>query len=345
MKRNLLIIVSLVLIFNTFAFGASAEKDITVTLDGELLTFDVAPAIINNRTMVPLRKIFESLGADVKYDENTKQITAVKGDITVNLCVNSLNMYVNDKLYELDIPATVVNNRTLVPIRAVSEAFDCDVEWIEEEKNVKITSKYAEGENNEEVAAPVIDFSNDTDGVMKALHYDTRYIFEQQALPELIFADDGTLAKLIVENPGDFIAEIDNGPWFEAMCTVIIRYLADDTQEYVIKTEEDVYNLIAAKADEFSLHAYQSYEPECVMLDDKYCVLLNMADINEMPISAYVAIVYDEKEGFSYFMLEESFGDSYMLCGREGEKHVNYGTVENNKEAFLNAVENILNKA
>lgn len=102
---------------------SAADGDIKVSVNGDYLTFDVPPQIINDRTMVPLRAIFESIGADVQWNEETKTVVSTKDDITVSLQIGNSVMYVNGKEVVLDSPACVVNDRTLVPARAVSEAY------------------------------------------------------------------------------------------------------------------------------------------------------------------------------------------------------------------------------
>lgn len=116
------------------------EKDIKVKLDGKTLSFDVPPQIINDRTMVPLRAIFEALGASVEWNQETKTVTSTKGDTTIKLTIDSNTMYVNDNTVTLDSPACVVNDRTLVPVRAISEAYKTKVDWDGDTRTVVISS-------------------------------------------------------------------------------------------------------------------------------------------------------------------------------------------------------------
>lgn len=118
-----------------------AENDIRVNLNDKTLSFDVLPQIINERTMVPLRAIFEALGASVDWNQETKTIISTKGNTTIKLTINSNIMYVNDNPITLDTPACVIDDRTLVPVRAISEAFDCYVSWNGEQQTVLIYSE------------------------------------------------------------------------------------------------------------------------------------------------------------------------------------------------------------
>lgn len=117
-----------------------SNDKITVFLDGKELEFDVDPIIVNGRTLVPLRTIFEALGAEVLWDGEEQKVTAYRGPATVILWINSTNMYLNGANYTIDSMPVIKDDRTLIPLRAVSEAFNCNVEWLAESKTVVITS-------------------------------------------------------------------------------------------------------------------------------------------------------------------------------------------------------------
>ncbi len=99
------------------------EKQIFVKFDLNYLTFtDVSPFIENNRTLVPFRVIFEALGADVSWDDETKTATAVKAGTTIKLTANSNTVYINSQKTDSDVCPMIVSNRFVVPIRLISEA-------------------------------------------------------------------------------------------------------------------------------------------------------------------------------------------------------------------------------
>ena len=113
---------------------------IQVEVDGQALSFSEAPRQMNGRTMVPLRGIFEALGAQVNWDASSRLIIATKGDINVQLVVGDRRATVNGRTIVLDVPALIINGSTMVPLRFVSEALGADVKWFEAAQTVTITS-------------------------------------------------------------------------------------------------------------------------------------------------------------------------------------------------------------
>lgn len=120
--------------------GAFASNDIKVAIDGEYVEFDVQPQLINDRTMVPLRAIFEALGTDVDWINETQTVIATKDGVTVKASIGSTEMYIDDDVRTMDVAPMLIGGRTLVPVRFVAEAFDCDVDWDGENNTVNITS-------------------------------------------------------------------------------------------------------------------------------------------------------------------------------------------------------------
>lgn len=107
------------------------DDGILVKLNGKYLTFPgQLPIIADDRTLVPLRIIFEALGAKVDWVEETMTVIAVKSDIKIILQIGSSDAMVDDEIKVLDVPAQLINGRTLVPLRFVSEAMGAKVDWI-----------------------------------------------------------------------------------------------------------------------------------------------------------------------------------------------------------------------
>lgn len=127
-KKVLCLLLTVLLLVSTIT-PVMANNNIKVVIDGKQIAFDVPPQAINNRTMVPLRAIFEALGATVDWNGDTQTITSTKGNTTIKLAIDSLAMIVNEDIILLDTPPCAVNGRTLVPVRAISEAFGTTVDW------------------------------------------------------------------------------------------------------------------------------------------------------------------------------------------------------------------------
>ena len=108
---------------------AQPAKNISVLIDGTPVTFDVPPSIINNRTLVPFRALAEAINVNVSWDTSAQTITAFSNDTDIRLQINNATAYKNNTPLTLDVPPVIINNRTLVPLRFFSEAFDCQVDF------------------------------------------------------------------------------------------------------------------------------------------------------------------------------------------------------------------------
>jgi hypothetical protein len=119
----------------------AAAPPLSVSINGQPLTFTGQGPIQRGGTiLVPLRGIFEKLGAEVKFDSATQTITAIKNEKTVQLQLGQATAMVNDQPRTLSVPAQSVNGATLVPLRFVSEAMGAMVDWEPSRLMVEITT-------------------------------------------------------------------------------------------------------------------------------------------------------------------------------------------------------------
>jgi hypothetical protein len=109
--------------------AAWAADDARVMLNGVYLAFDEQPQVIGGRTMVPMRVIFEAMGAGVDWNGASQTVTSRKDGTTVELTVGQTAAYKDGALIALDAAPVVVGDRTLVPLRFVAESFGADVNW------------------------------------------------------------------------------------------------------------------------------------------------------------------------------------------------------------------------
>ena len=125
-----------------FAMKTVAANPISLVVDGKDITSLAAPIVENNRTLVPIRFISEELGADVEWDGTDKTVRVKKGDKSVLLRLAShLVEYNNGDSYDLsDVAAQVINERTYVPLRLVSNALNIGISWDDANNIVNVDS-------------------------------------------------------------------------------------------------------------------------------------------------------------------------------------------------------------
>lgn len=132
------------MLFSSAAFAA--DDAITVTINGETLNTPIPAQIVNDRTMLPMRSIFEKLGAVVTWVGADQLIFATKGNTFITLKIGVPQMSVQttesteSKITELDTAPFIENDYTLVPVRAIAESLNANVEWDGEIKTVAITT-------------------------------------------------------------------------------------------------------------------------------------------------------------------------------------------------------------
>jgi hypothetical protein len=127
--------------------GTGQGGGITVTVDGRPLRFQGTPAeMVNDRVLVPLRGIFERLGAYVQWNPANREVIATRGHDSVQLQIGNAQATMDGRPVTLDVPAQIINGATMVPIRFVSESRGADVKWKEAEQLVQIFSGHGRAE-------------------------------------------------------------------------------------------------------------------------------------------------------------------------------------------------------
>lgn len=111
------------------AATASADSEIKVFVDNKEVTFDQSPSLVNGRTMVPVRAVFEKAGANVEWNAETRTASLSKDGYEVSISIDQPFLVKNGKPVALDVPASIINDRLAIPVRAISEAMDFGVTW------------------------------------------------------------------------------------------------------------------------------------------------------------------------------------------------------------------------
>lgn len=120
--------------------------EVTLELNGKV--FEVTeglmqPIILENRTLVPVREVFETLGGKVSWEAAEKRVDIELGKKTISLWIDKTEAMVDGKKMEIDVPAKIINSKTMVPARFISEQGELLVEWVDESKTVKIQNPMA----------------------------------------------------------------------------------------------------------------------------------------------------------------------------------------------------------
>lgn len=165
-NRFFFVFLSFIILVSTFTSPVMAKKNIMVTLNGKPISFDQPPIMQNNRVLVPMRAIFEALGAYIHWVDDIQVILAFKGQSVIIMRIDEKELFVTDvsefetlddltmgiyetaygdadgsflQTNELDIVPQIIRGRTLIPLRAVSEALGVSVDWDSENSVVKLS--------------------------------------------------------------------------------------------------------------------------------------------------------------------------------------------------------------
>ena len=184
MKKILSLVITQTVLLSCIA-SVSADSEITVKLNGTKIIFDQPPIIQNDRTLVPMRAIFEAMGCTVDWDGQFQIIDVWKDyEQIMTLWVNDTDMWTlkENDFITLDVPPQIINDRTLVPLRAISESMGAEVEWDGSTRTVNIyysrTSYYPQAECNHinTIEATVAGFGNFEDTGSSTIHKVVEYV-------------------------------------------------------------------------------------------------------------------------------------------------------------------------
>ena len=121
---------------------------LSIVAGGEILNLDLPVINKDGSNMLPLRAVFEALGAQITWNDETKTVTAIKGKITTSITINKKTALVNGKTVEMSIPAINQGGITYIPLRFASEALGAKVNWDPEGQIIEILISAPEGDGN-----------------------------------------------------------------------------------------------------------------------------------------------------------------------------------------------------
>lgn len=137
-KARLALVLVLAMTVTLIPVAPVRAQAVQVLIDGSPVIFDQPPVVVGGRVLVPLRGVFERLGAFVQWNPANNSVLASRGSTQVQLTIGSRQAFVNGRQVLLDVPAMIVGGRTLVPLRFVSEAMGARVDWDPASRTVMI---------------------------------------------------------------------------------------------------------------------------------------------------------------------------------------------------------------
>ena len=117
----------------------SLNDSIKIIYNNKVLAFDTPPTTENDRTLVPMRFLFEQMGADVDWEGETQTATVEKDNDKIAFSINNTAAKVNNTIKTMDVPARLINSKTMIPLRFLSEELGYNVEWDQDTRTVIIS--------------------------------------------------------------------------------------------------------------------------------------------------------------------------------------------------------------
>lgn len=152
MKKKLLFALSVTLIVMLPLLAAPkvfSQTQISVYIDGQQVQLDAAPVIVADRTLVPIRTVAETIGAEVSWNGSSRTVTIIRASKEINITIGEKTAIVNGVYVPLEVPAMISEERTMLPLRFVAEQLSQNVGYDAETKSVYITENYSfEGSGN-----------------------------------------------------------------------------------------------------------------------------------------------------------------------------------------------------
>ena len=374
MKKTVAFFVSLCMALVLIAvpvYGAE-DRPIRVMVDGAELAFDVDPVIEHVRTLVPMRLIFEALGAKVDWDEATRTALAVKGDVKISITIDSAELMKNSKAVALDAPARLIGGRTLVPVRAVSEGMGAKVDWDEASRMVQIVTseepsqpeKPEEQEKPDKTQKPAeqekpieqdskdpgpyipdgfVDFAELSDVDMAALkaRYNNliRYDFEQLSLPRAVIVEHTSFAKEI-KNKSKTVESLARDVWNKIVISHLLEIQTNSETNYYIGDidGDELYETYLSIVKKAGLAAEDQFDISFETLANGYpMMLVTFRNTDTLMACKFLGAVAMPNGTVRYFTAETDLvnKDNLYFCEVTKTKRGTIGLMGFEKEEFI----------
>ncbi len=306
--KKLLSVILLIAAIMTLSVFADDVKPVTVTLNGAIVdcaSYGQEATIVDGRTLVPLRAIFDALGATVEWDKETETVTSVLGQTEISITIGESKLLKNGEEIPLDVPAQIMNGRTLVPVRAISDSFGVAVDWDGETRTVILMQFFGENE--------VADNSENTDNVPEQAKQTAEKFFDALIKMELTTAAEycdkpETLKQINISGYEDLLAlagmdretlsdvffeQITGGAeYYREYCDALADVTIDISLGFVGKMDYEIVSYTALDDGRIKVE-YKIYSPDT----DK--VSMFSETIISQAIDAAYAEILSESEEFA----------------------------------------------
>lgn len=187
-KKLIAIVLAVTSMLNVSALAVSAapstSANVTVKVDGKVVDFpDQEPTIVNDRTLVPVRFIAESLGYDVEWNPADNSAVIDGGKIIMYIGTNKAK--INGQNVTLDVASTLINDRTMVPLRVIAETLNCTVDWFGTNRMILVNKRASDGSE-----MSVFERYKQSDLFWNYSSTDTEYLVWKADYPTLAKASD-----------------------------------------------------------------------------------------------------------------------------------------------------------
>ncbi|MBR6399806.1 MAG: copper amine oxidase N-terminal domain-containing protein [Firmicutes bacterium] len=309
----------------------SAAEAVSIQIDGTPLDTQPPAQIIQGRTLVPMRAIFEALGAKIDWDAETKTVNAAANGHSISLTVGAQSLVKDGKSVELSVPAQIIDGRTFVPARAVSESLDCLVRWDGETKTVYIETDAEETVDYVESEKPqwVKELSK---GVMRpaeldlseeyaADNYMLKEFFVMVFMPKLTdIMDESDFVEKTVENVGmdRFIAE----NWLSSVLTKVGEsdltklILGEGASDALSADDQRRLDEVEAMMDTLKLNVKPNFSYNSTFdKDGTFRMVIAKSKTRHTDEGVVFSAVIKDKNGARYYVMIAGEDGTYQLCG------------------------------
>ena len=343
-----------------------AVNIVTVTLDGEELAFDVPPQIINDSTFVPMRAIFEALGATVEFDDYTRVITAMAGSREIIMQLDNPIMTINGEQVELPNAPRLVDERTLVPVRAVAEGLSVDVGWDEDTRTVHLESTWASRFLTTPALSPLNGVFLGYGGyLLEEINFITRHLFEQTAFPFDVHLMEDILLDSIQSGATAVVAFLILQSW-----NLTVNMALATTMEALgeFETEQDFDDFLdwlgemqyegsgmtnrGYVAGQLGLRVMDHIPADAANIVEiapsTNIVVIDLVDTGYAMLSTHIAIAYVPGRGISVFTLERSWvlddydNEIFFFCTVSPWGRQSLWRIANDREMFLSDILHVI---